>query len=444
MGKDNINAPGRSNKKRVVIVGGGFAGLKIARKLDSKLFQVFFIDKKNYYLFQPLLYQVATAGIEPSAISFPFRKIFRKHTDFHIRICNATQVIPEKNLLETSVGFLEYDYLVVATGCSTNYFGNDHLVNDTMALKTTAEALYNRNQIIESFENALNTDDQQKRRELLTFVLVGGGATGVELSGALAGMKKSILPKDYPDLDISQMRIILVDGSPRLLSSFSETSSKEVERRLKKMGVELRQNCKVKDYKENVIYFDDGSTLSTANVFWVGGVAANSLPGFPDTCYGHAHRLNVNLYNQVNGYDNIFAIGDTALMVTEDHPKGHPQVVQPAMQQGKLLAANLKRMEKGESLKPFKYFDKGNMATIGRNDAVAEIGKLKFHGVIAWLMWLFVHLMYILGVKNKLFIFMDWTWSYLRYDPSLRLLIKPVENKPENDEQSKDTADTKA
>lgn len=426
---NKIEIPDKEKRKRIVIVGGGFAGLKLARKLKYDKFQIVLLDKNNYHLFQPLLYQVATAGIEPSAISFPFRKIFKRRKHFHIRICEALQVNPEQNTLETSIGTIDFDYLIIATGCDTNYFGNQEMADRTMSLKTTAEALYNRNKVLESFERAQNTSDQTKRGKLMTFLIVGGGATGIELSGALAEMRNFILPQDYPDLDITQMRIVLIDAAPRLLTAFSEQSSQEVYDYLQTKGVEIKLNALVKDYKNDELSLGDGTILHSENVYWVAGVKANSLAGLPPEAYGPSNRLKVDAYNKVECSNNIYAIGDTALMISAEYPKGHPQVVQPAIQQAKFLVHNLNQLEMGLSLKPFVYHNKGSMATIGRNNAIVELKKLRFYGFLAWAVWLFIHLMSIVGVKNKLFIFTDWMWSYFTYDPSLRLIIKPLNRK---------------
>lgn len=426
---NKVDIPDKGKRKRIIIVGGGFGGLKLARKLKNDIFQIVLLDKNNYHLFQPLLYQVATAGIEPSAISFPFRKIFKRRKYFHIRICEAQRVIPGQNVLETSIGSIEYDYLVIATGCYTNYFGNNEMALQTMSLKTTAEALANRNQVLESFEKAQNTSDMDEREKLMTFLIVGGGATGIELSGALAEMRNFILPQDYPDLDIKHMRIVLIDAAPRLLSAFSEKSSEEVKDYLLKKGVEIKLDSKVESYENDVLVLSDGTTLPSKNVYWVAGVKANSIAGLPSEAYGPGNRLKVNEYNKILGSSNIFAIGDTALMVTKDYPRGHPQVVQPAIQQAKLLVHNLDNLEKGLPMKPFVYHNKGSMATIGRNNAIVELKKFRFSGFFAWAVWLFIHLMSIVGVKNKLFIFTDWMWSYFTYDPSLRLIIKPVKKR---------------
>lgn len=421
-----MDIPDKEGRKRIIIVGGGFGGLKLARKLKSDKFQVVLLDKNNYHIFQPLLYQVATAGIEPSAISFPFRKIFKRREFFHIRICEAQQVFPENNLLETSIGTLAYDYLVIATGCDTNYFGNDNMAKQTMALKNTSEALFNRNQILDSFEQAQNTSNEEERKRLMTFAIVGGGATGIELAGALSEMRKFVLPQDYPDLDINEMRILLIDASPRLLSAFSEASAKEVTDYLRKRDVEIKLDARVISYENNKLTLSGDTIIETRNVFWVAGVKANSLQGLPTEAYGPGNRLKVNTYNRLLDQPNIFAIGDTALMITDEYPKGHPQVVQPAIQQSQNLILNLQRMEEGLPLSPFVYHNKGSMATIGRNNAVVELKKFRFGGFPAWAVWLFIHLMSIVGVKNRLFIFVDWMWSYFTYDPSLRIIIKPL------------------
>ena len=419
------NIPDQGTKKRVVIVGGGFGGLKLARKLNDRDFQVVLLDKNNYHLFQPLLYQVATSGIEPSAISFPFRKIFKYRHDFHIRMCTVEKVVSEKNCIETSIGKISYDYLVIATGAGTNFFGDSTLADRTMQLKTTSDALFNRNRVIESFEKALNSADDDTRKRWLTFVIVGGGATGIELAGALAEMKKFMLPKDYPELDWDEMRILLVDGGDRLLNAFSEKSSLEVARSLSSMHVEILLKKLVKEYDGEKLTFVDGQQIVTNNVFWVAGVKANSLPGLPREAYGRGNRLLVDEFNRVKGMADVFALGDTALMITTDYPNGHPQVVQPSIQQAGLLANNLRSMIKGKPLRPFKYKNKGSMATIGRNDAVAELSKVRFRGFFAWLLWLLVHLMSIVGVKNRLFILINRMWSYITYDQSLRILVKP-------------------
>jgi NADH dehydrogenase len=421
-----ITIPDKEARKRIVIIGGGFGGLKVARKLRSHKYQTVLLDENNHHIFQPLLYQVATSGIEPSAISFPYRKIFKRQKNIHIRICEAIRVIPEENLLETSIGTIDYDYLIIATGCSTNYFGKPEYAAHTMALKNTSEALYNRNRILDSIEQAQNTNDNSLKQKLLTYAIVGGGATGIELAGALAEMRKFVLPEEYPDLDVDKMRIILIDMAPRLLTAFSKESSDKVEKYLSEMGVEIMTNTGVVSCSDAKLTLDNGVELNTLNIFWVAGVKANSIAGLNSEAYGAGNRLKVDEFNRVIEHHNIFAIGDTAIMISGEYPKGHPQVVQPAIQQARNLINNLNRIEKKTPLIPFNYKNKGSMATIGRNHAVVELKKIRLSGFLAWGLWLFVHLMSIVGVKNKLFIFLDWMWSYFTYDPSLRVIIKPL------------------
>ena len=419
------NIPDKKELKRIVIIGGGFAGLHLAKKIEMKNYQVILIDKVNYYQFQPLMYQVATAGLEPSSISYPHRKAFQNHPEFHFRNCEALKVRADDNILETSLGEIYYDYLVIATGCDTNYFGNEQLKETTFALKTVSESLLIRNRILLSFEQALSAASEEELRKILTFVIIGGGATGIELAGALADMKKSILPKDYPELDLDKMEIHLVDASPRLLSSMSEHASEKAAQALEKRGVIIHHDRSVKAYEDYSVKMDDGNELFSQNVFWVAGVKPNSIGGLSDDAYMKG-RLLVNEYNQAKGFENIFCLGDTALMITEKYPKGHPQVAQPALQMATNLAENFDRLARDEKkLKKFHYVDKGSLATIGRNAAVADIGNMRFSGRIAWWLWLIVHILSIVGMKNKVSVFTDWAWNYFTYDVSLRLLILP-------------------
>ena len=423
------NIPENKSKKRIVIIGGGFAGLQIAKQIDSRYFQTVLIDKVNYYQFQPLMYQVATGGLEPSSIAYPLRKTFQSKKDFHFRTCLAERVIPQEKILETGIGSLKYDYLVIATGCDTNYFGNDRLKESTYALKSTSESLLARNRILFSFEEALSVRSNEEFEKLMTFVIVGGGATGVELAGALADMKKTVLPKDYPELDFNKMQIHLVDASPRLLSAMSEESSAKATETLKKRGVIIHQNILVKNYEKSMVELGTGEVIPSYNVFWVGGIQANSLPGMSAESYNRG-RIVVDEYNAVDGYDGIYAIGDTCLMISDNSPKGHPQVAQVALQMAKNLANNLNGEAKGKPVKEkFLYKDRGSLATIGRNAAVADIWKLHFGGIVAWWLWLWVHILSIVGIRNKVFVFVDWVWSYLTYDVSLRLLIRPKMDK---------------
>ncbi len=414
-----------TDQPRLVIVGGGFAGLKLAKELADSNFQIVLIDKYNYHQFQPLLYQVATAGLEPSAISFPLRKTFHGLPNMHFRMANLERVDPESNTIYTDIGKLRYDYLVLAMGARTNYFGNENLRRHALSMKSVSEAIALRNTILANFEAAMNEKDPERVARLLNVVIVGGGPTGVELAGALAEMKKFILPKDYPELDFSRMHIYLLEASDRLLNGYSEKSSQKALEYLTELGVEVRLKAFVKDYDGQRVLLADGTTLDTETLIWAAGVKCNPVPGLPDHVYGKANRLLVDEYNRLQGFENIFVIGDQALMKTKDYPEGHPQVATVAIQQAKHLAKNLLRLQQGKPLKPFRYRNKGALATIGRNRAVADLPGFHFHGFFAWVLWLFVHLMEILGVKNKLIVFINWAWSYFTYDQSLRVLIRP-------------------
>jgi NADH:ubiquinone reductase (H+-translocating) len=414
---------------RVVIVGGGFAGIKLALRLSKKKMQVVLIDRHNFHQFQPLYYQVATAGLEPSSISFPMRKAFQKFPHTHFRMAEFRQVVPEKNEIETSIGTLRYDYLVLAMGADTNFFGREDMENSAYPMKSVGEALRIRNTILENYEKALNTDDPRIQLELMNIVIVGGGATGVELAGALSEMKRYVLPKDYPELDFSCMGIHLVEASPRVLASMSPKSSEVVEKYLLSMGVKIYTNTKVISFKSKLITTDKGQTIPSVNVLWTAGIAVNKVDGLDKASLKRANRIEVNRFNQVTPYENIFAVGDMALMTEPSYPNGHPQVAPPAIQQATHLSKNLGRLTSGKPMKEFSYVYKGTMATVGRNRAVAELGKVHITGFFAWAFWLFVHLMSIVGSKNRIFIFMNWMWNYLSYDQSLRLIIKPSRRK---------------
>ncbi len=427
--KKMVNIPEKTEKKRVVVVGAGFGGLKVANKLNPEYFEIVLLDKNNYHQFQPLLYQVAIAGLEPSSIAYPIRKNFQKKSNVYFRMCEVTQVLPESNIVVTSEGSVEYDYLVLATGCDTNFFGNQSLKTSTIPLKSVSEALYARNRILQSFEEASLTDDKEILKKLLTFVVVGGGATGVELAGALADMRNRVLPKDYPELNFSEMQIHVVDASPRLLLAMSEQASAEAAKELTRRGVVLHQDVFVATYENGVVTISDGTRIITDNVLWVAGITGNRIEGIASDYYTRGNRLIVDRFCRVNNFENIFAIGDIAYMETETHPKGLPQIAQGALQMATLLAKNLELKESGKKQAPFQYKDKGSLATIGRNAAVADLGKLRFGGAPAWWLWLVVHLFTIVGVKNKVLVFLDWAWSYFTYDVSLRLLIRPKQNR---------------
>jgi NADH dehydrogenase len=417
-----LNIPDTSDK-RVVIVGGVFGGLKLALKLYKKNFQVVLLDKNNYHLFQPLLYQVAMSALEPSAISFPLRKVFQK-TGIHFRMAELETVIPENSELVTDIGRLKYDYLVLATGAKTNFFNQEQIEKYTLQMKSAPDALFIRNRTLENFEKALNKSHEEDVKSYLNVAIIGGGPTGVELAGAMAEMKRYVLPKDYPELDMHNMKIMLFEASPRLLAGMSETASKVAKEYLNKLGVEVHTGTPVVDYDGRTLSLPGGASVDVKTVIWAAGITSARINGIAEPAYGRNNRLLVNPYNQVSGYTNIFALGDNSLMSDVSYPNGHPQVAQVALQQAQYLSYNLKRLVQNKPLRPFHYTDKGSMATVGRHLAVADLPFAKFKGYFAWLLWSVVHLLSIVGVKNKLFVLLNWMWKYITYDQSLRLLVK--------------------
>lgn len=419
------NIPDR-DLTRIVVIGGGFAGLRFIRKMNRKDVQIVLLDKNNYHQFQPLLYQVATSGLEPSAISFPLRKILQKQKNIHFRIAEVNEILHDKKEIRTNIGYLKYDHLVLATGADTNYFGNREFQNHALPMKSAADAIHIRNTILENFESALLEEDPEKISPYLNIVLVGGGPTGVELAGALAEMKKYIFPKDYPELDVSRMRIILFEAGRHLLSGMSLSSSETAVNYLQNLGVEVRLKTRVTHFDGNILSLSDGSTISSKTVIWAAGIKTPRIMGIPDSSYNPKGRYMVDRMHRVVGLENIYAIGDNAFMETAPFPEGHPQVAQAAIQQANNLVNNLMRILDGSkrNLKPFIYKDKGSMATIGRNLAVADLPGITMKGFMAWLLWSFVHLFTIFGLKNKILTFINWSWNYFTYDQSLRLLIR--------------------
>ena len=415
----------RTEKKRVVIVGGGLGGLELAFKLAGGDFQVVLVDKNNYHQFPPLIYQVASAGLEPSSISFPFRRLFQGHKDFFFRMAEVKAVDAAGKTVVTSVGDIHYDYLVLAAGARTNFFGNKEIEATTLPMKSVSEAMRLRNTILRNLEKAETEEDPVRRQALMNIVVVGGGASGVEIAGAVAEMKKNIIARDYPDLDSSQMHIYLVNAGKRLLAAMDPVSSARAERDLKALHVHIRQPQFATEYKDGILKTSAGLEIPARTVIWVSGICANTIEGLPVESIGHAGRILTDRFCRVKGVQDVFAIGDQSLIEgDEEYPLGHPQLAQVAMQQAKTVAENLKSLQCGGEEKPFKYRNLGVMATIGRNHAVAEIGGRKFGGFAAWVLWLVVHLRSILGVKNKAFILLNWVWNYLNYKQSLRLILK--------------------
>jgi len=410
--------------KKLVIIGAGFAGLRLARSLKNKNFEIWVIDKNNYFQFQPLFYQVATAGLEPSSISFPLRKVFQGKKNVHVRCTEVKSVDPKNKTVLTTIGSFKYDYLVIAIGATTNFFGNTKIEENALPMKSVSEALHLRNRILQNFEDALIADAAAKKA-LLNIVIVGGGATGVEVSGALAEMKKSILPKDYPEIDFSLMNIFLLEAGARILSAMTEKSSEKSKEYLTKIGVNVLTSTQVTAYNGNEVTLSGGKIIPAKTLIWAAGIKGNTLKGLPEEIITKGNRIKVNRYHQVEGFNDIFAIGDISYMITEKYPNGHPQVATTANEHADSLSKNLLLLTEQKPMLPFEYKDKGSMATVGRNFAVVELPFAKFYGFFAWIFWGFLHLMLILGVKNKLLIFVNWLWKYFSHDQSLRLIIKP-------------------
>lgn len=417
----------KSDKSRVVIVGCGFGGLEVAKGLKHADVQVVMLDRNNYHTFIPLLYQVATAGLEPSSISYPIRKIFKGQRNLHYRMANVQKVDAEKQEVETDIGSISYDYLVLAHGSKANFFGNEDIQKNCLGLKSINQALNLRSSILKKFEESLLETDQNRQKALMNFVVVGGGPTGVELSGALGELKNKVLPKDYPELDFSQMRIYLIEGTNRLLPGMSPASSQKAEKYVKEFDVHVFKDTLVEQYDGHTVTFrqkgNEAETLEARTLIWAAGVQGRNAKGIDENAIGKGNRLLVDHYNKVQGYDRIYAIGDVALMATSEYPDGHPQVAPVAMQQGKLLAKNIKYLLNNQPLKPFSYFDKGTMATVGRNRAVAEVASMKLGGFIAWMAWMAVHLLMLIGFRNRLVVFVDWVWNYFSYDRGIRLIL---------------------
>ncbi|MFM2326565.1 MAG: hypothetical protein RIR31_767 [Bacteroidota bacterium] len=416
---------------KLLIIGGGFGGLRLARNLSNKPgFDITLIDKFNFHQFQPLFYQVATAGLDASNISFPLRKVFHHSKNVRFKMAEVQQVITEKNIVVTSIGQMEYDALIIATGADTNFFGNQNLIDHALPMKSTLEALQLRYKLLQNFETVTNTTDAATIQQLMNIVIVGGGPTGVELSGAIADMKKYVLPKDYPELDFTKMKIFLLEGSGKTLSTMSEKSSQQSEKYLKKLGVTVLTNSLLKDYDGEKITLQDGNTIGTKLVIWAAGIKGNVPDGIDKNLIARGNRIKIDRHCKVLETQNIFAIGDVAFMEEPAWPNGHPQVAPVAMQMADTIAKNLRSIEmksgKG-NLEEFVYNDKGSMATVGRNLAVVDMPKPKLHfgGFLAWMIWMGLHLMLILGVKNRFFVFSNWLYNYFTYDQNLRLIFTP-------------------
>ncbi len=415
---------------KVVIVGAGFGGLRLARKLNNKAgFEVVLLDKFNYHQFQPLFYQVATAGLDASNISFPLRKVFQKSKNVRIRLAELKSVVPDENKIISDIEEINYDVLVLATGADTNFFGNAELAAHAFPMKSTVEALQIRHRLLHLFEEAHTITDEDELQRAMNIVVVGGGPTGVEVSGALAEMKKYVLPKDYPELDFTKMNIYLLEGTGKTLASMSQKSSEKSQQYLEKLGVNVLTATLVKNYDGKNVELQDGNRIPAATVIWAAGIKGNIPNGIDHSLIARGNRIKVDRYCKVQGLQNIYALGDLAYMETPGYPHAHPQVAPAAIQQADMLAHNLILVEKKantDRLFAFEYYDKGAMATVGRNLAVVDVPKPKLHfsGFFAWLIWMGLHLMLILGVKNRFFVFMNWLYNYVTYDQNLRLIFR--------------------
>lgn len=413
-----------SSLPRVVVIGGGFGGLQFIQNLSATDFQTVLIDKHNYHTFQPLLYQVATAGLEPDSIAYPLRKVFEKRPEFYFRLCEVREVDTEKQTILSDIGTLDYDYLVIATGSTTNFFGNKSFERYAMGMKNVPEALDIRSMLLQNFEQALLTIDLKERESLMNVVIVGAGPTGVELAGAIAELRRHVLPKDYPDLDFRRMSIHLIEAADQVLPPMSAIASKKAKKYLEKLGVQVWLNTSVKDYDGKVITTNQ-KPMYTRNFIWAAGVQGAPPEGLNASQLSKGTRIIVDEFHQVSGLKKVFAIGDVAGMQTENLPKGHPMLAQVAMQSGKNLAQNFKRLARGKTVKPFKYKDKGTMATIGRRLAVADLPNWKTQGALAWFVWMFVHLLFLVGFRNKVVVFFNWSYNFFNYNRDIRLIIRP-------------------
>lgn len=420
------------NRQQIVVIGGGFAGMNIVKHLNSKIYDVILIDKNNFHAFPPLFYQIASSGLEPGSICFPFRQEFRKHPHVHFWMGELISINADAHIVKTSTGNIGYDYLIIATGATTNFFGNNQLEKWVYTLKSTSDAIGLRNQVLSRLEYASTCFDETKRKAMLCFVVIGGGPTGVEVAGALGEMKKFILPREYPDIDIDDVRVILAEGSDRLLRTMSKHSSEKAQTYLQQLDVEVLLNKILSSYDGKNAIFSDSEILTSQTVVWTAGIIGEKIKGIPDEVFNRQGRLITNDYNLVNGFNDIFAIGDICCITSKEYPNGHPQVAQVAIQQAHNVAYNLNKLHHH---RPFVYNDKGSMATIGRNRAVVDLPYSHFQGRLAWMIWMFVHLLSMLGMKNKLITFINWVWNYFTYNTSLRLYIRPPKHPDEKSDE---------
>ncbi len=423
-----MNIP-NSDLPRVIVIGAGFAGLEIAKNLNTDHYQLVILDKNNFHTFQPLLYQVASAGLEPDSIAYPIRKTLRSKKNTFFRLTEVENIDLKQSIVQTSIGDISYDKLIIATGATNNFFNNHSIEENALPMKSVVDALNLRSKILGNFEKALNTMDLSEREELTNFVIVGAGPTGVELAGALAELKNKILPKDFPDLDLRTMQINLIEAAPRVLSAMSEESSIKAHKYLKELGVQIWTDTLVKDYSNNTVETSTGTVFKSDTLIWAAGVAGTFPNGIHESEVGRGNRIIVDDFSKIKGYDNAYVVGDACLIQSEQYPQGLPMLGSVAKQQGNYISKAFNKMAKKKKVGPFIYNDQGTMATVGRNKAVVELTKMKIQGSFAWLMWMVIHLMLLVGFRNRLVVFINWTWNYFNYNNGLRLIIRPFKEK---------------
>lgn len=421
-----VPAP-QAGQPRVVVIGGGFAGLTMARKLCKKPFQVVLIDRNNFHTFQPLLYQVATGGLEPDSIAYPLRKIFQDYPNITFRMTEVTSVDPSLKIIDTPEGTLKYDYLVIATGSTNNFFGMQELQRHAMPLKSLPEALDLRSLLLQNLEKAI-TEPLESRAGYLNIIIVGGGPTGVEVAGALGELRRHVLPCDYPELKETDINIYLLEGDKKVLAVMSPQSSEKAEKFLNRLGIKMLMNTRLVSYDGNTATLGNGETISSKTLIWSAGVKGQTVPGIPAEMIDRG-RFRVNRFSEIEGLKDVYAVGDVASMIEEKFPKGHPMVAQVAIQQAKRLSDNLLRKSRGKEMLPFSYHDKGSMATVGRNRAVVDLPWIHFQGALAWFAWMAVHLMTLVGFRNRVVVFINWVWNYFSYDRAIRLIIRPFKSR---------------
>ena len=416
-----------SKNPKIVIIGAGFGGIELVKRLHKKPVEILLIDRNNYHNFQPLMYQVATGGLEPASIAYTVRRIFRKYKNFSFRMAEVCEIYSDRNQVLTSIGRIDYDYLIIASGSESNFHNFESVKDKLLTLKSVPDALTLRNSIFRNLERAMAENRKQPLEEIINIAIVGGGPAGLELAGALAEMKRFVIPKEFPDLELSKMSINLYQSGPELLGSMSKEASDKSLEYLIDLGINVFLNSRVKSYDGIMIELEDGSRFTTNTVIWTAGVKGATIKGIPEQSIVSGNRIIVNEYNQVLGFENVFAIGDVAAHITVEDPKGLPMLAPVAKHQGRLVAKNILRELVNKPMEPFQYHNRGVMATIGRNKAVVDLPHYKFQGVFAWFVWMFIHIFSLVGFRNKVVTFIEWAANYLNYDRPLGLILNSAE-----------------